>query len=108
MTKARARIGRGSWRMWGAIAVLLTASGSARAVYWYDWPGSQTSREPSLVVPPVSQPDDPSHPPEMLIPPVPVDKPPPVGPPEQTPEPATGVIGLIGLGAIAARRWWKK
>lgn len=100
--------------MWGAVAVLLVAGGSAHAFYWYDWPGSQIPKEPTLVTPPSlvspnipDQPRQPGTPTPPVGPPVPVDKP-PIGPPEHTPEPATGVIGLIGLGALAARKWLKK
>lgn len=92
-----------TWRLWGAVLVLLCASDSARAFYWYGWPGSQISREPTLLTP---EPETPT-PPQPGGPPVPVDKP-PIGPPKHTPEPSTGVIGLIGLGALAARRWTKK
>lgn len=106
-TRTRARCG--TWRMWGAVAVLLAASGSARAFYWYDWPGSQISKEPTLVnpVPRGPSPQEPIIPTPPSGPPVPVDKP-PIGPPEHTPEPATGLIGLIGLGALAVRKWWKQ
>lgn len=111
MTTARVRAARGVWRMWGAVVVLLAASGPARAFYWYDWPGSRVPREPTLLS--TQEPLPPDTPRERQTPtppdgpPVPVDKP-PVGPPEHTPEPSTGLIGLIGLGALAARKWLRK
>ncbi|AWM41411.1 hypothetical protein C1280_33365 [Gemmata obscuriglobus] len=97
--------------MWGALAVLLAGSAPAQAFYWYDWPGSRVPREPTLLNPTSlltpDTPREPTIPNPPSGPPVPVDKP-PIGPPEHTPEPSTGLIGLIGLGAVAARKWWKK
>ncbi len=120
---------RKSWRMWGAVVVLLAATTEARAFYWFGWPGSQLRVEETLLTPPAQVPPavvtpgvvtPPNTPPTFpppgptgrmpnppIGPPVPVAKP-PIGPPEQTPEPATGLLGLIGLGALAVRKWRKK
>ncbi len=111
------------WRLGLAFAATLAACGSAHGFYWYDWPGSRIRREPSLLEP--RQQNNPANPPSTprVTPPTPPptkappdgsddgpppdDNPPPVGP-EQTPEPATGLIGLAGLGAVAARVWLRK
>src|SRR5262245_34506048 len=100
------------WRAWVAVGVLLIACEPAHAFYWQGWPGSRIHIEPTLVGPsPLPQPGNPDTP-DTEIPPIPtgpsipVDRP-PIGPPTQTPEPATGLLGLLGLGALAARRWWK-
>ena len=100
---------KGSTRVWGAAAVLLAANGPAQAFYWYDWPGDKHGG-PSLVSPkearpfPVNPPLEVTTPMPPVGPPVPVDRT-PVGPPTHTPEPATGLIGLVGLAAVAARKW---
>jgi hypothetical protein len=102
--------------------VLLTA-GPAPAFYFNGWPGSGEPIRRSLVQPnsetqPGSLP--PGGPPASFTPGAPpVEKPPPVlstppfpgeqPPPEHVPEPATGLIGLLGLSAVAlARRWRRK
>lgn len=117
-----------SGRVWAAVVVVLTAADPARAFYWHDWPGSRLRVEPTLIGPP-SAPVVPTNPPPAprvdpppffppppppirepnppIGPPVPVDRP-PVGPPTPTPEPATALLGLLGLGALAARRWRAK
>jgi MYXO-CTERM domain-containing protein len=96
-----------------ALAVVVAVCGPARAFYWYDWPGSGLRAQESLITQPKPQesvqplPNTPGRDqPPPLGPPVPVDKP-PVGP-HPTPEPATGLLGLLGLGALAVRRWRMK
>lgn len=101
---SRMHAARKSWRMWGAVVVLLVATTEARAFYWFGWPGSQLRVEETLLPPPGPTGRMPNPP---IGPPVTVAKP-PIGPPEQTPEPATGLLGLIGLGALAVRKWRKK
>lgn len=96
------RVPRGSWRMWGAVIVLLAINTQAHAFYWYGWPGSLVPPRETLTPP--TEPENPNPP---VGPPVPVDKP-PVGPPQHTPEPSTGIIGLLGFGALAAARKWRK
>jgi MYXO-CTERM domain-containing protein len=100
------------------VAVLLAACGPAGAFYWHGWPGSRVTAVPTLIPPPshTTPPGTPTPPTPVPVPPdgppvtppTPPIVPPPVGPPNQTPEPSTGLIALAGLGAIAARRWWKK
>ncbi|MCI0700969.1 MAG: PEP-CTERM sorting domain-containing protein [Planctomycetia bacterium] len=110
----------GNWRVWVAVVVSLAACTPAHAFYWPNWPGSLRRVEPTIINPPdLNKPGNPPlgpqpNPepglPETNIPPVVVNKP-PVGPPapEPTPEPSTGLIGLLGLGAVAAvRKWWRK
>ena len=106
------RVTCGIWRAWAALAVALTVCGSARAFYWQDWPGSQLRVQESPIIQPKStEPGQPTplipgrNQPPPVGPPIPVDKP-PVGP-HPTPEPSTGLIGLLGLGAIAAVRRWR-
>jgi MYXO-CTERM domain-containing protein len=108
----------GNWRVWGAAAVVLFAAEPARAFYWQNWPGSRVPINNSLLSPPdgvtignppsgsgSSGPVSPPTPP--VGPPLPVDKP-PLSPPDNTPEPATGLLGLLGLGAVAAARKWRR
>ena len=123
----RMRVTYGNWRVWavraaGVAVAALAACGPAHAFYWYDWPGSQLRVQQTLIAP--RHQDAPGNPPGTLTPgqppapgsvheppppngaPVPIDKP-PVGP-NPTPEPATGLLGLIGLSAVAAVRRWRK
>ncbi|MBY0457076.1 MAG: PEP-CTERM sorting domain-containing protein, partial [Gemmataceae bacterium] len=111
-------LGRSSWgcgRLAGAACVLLAASAEARAFYWFDWPGSRVPQPPSLLPPGHTPPSTPDTPPgdnpripetpeQPVGPPVPVDKT-PIGPPHRTPEPSALVLGAIGLGVFALRRW---
>ena len=102
----------GIWRVWAALAIALTVCGPARAFYWQDWPGSRLRVQESPIIPPKSQP--PVQVPPLLPgrndlpvgPPITPEKP-PVGP-HPTPEPSTGLIGLLGLGALAAVRRWRR
>src|SRR5262245_36934735 len=113
------RVPCGNWRMWAVIAVTLAVCAPASAFYWYDWPGSRIPPVPSILPPDQGLPGNPPIPPrhtEPMAPPIKTDNPPPiktqnpppVGPPEQTPEPATGLIGLLALGAVAAAKRWKR
>lgn|GEM_PF-3124264 len=106
-----------NWRLWAVVVVTLTACGPAHAFYWYGWPGSGINPTPSLITPQsMALPGDPqpsgspsSTPPSQTPSGPPTDAtPPPVGPPDSTPEPSTGLIGLVGLGALAAVRRWRK
>lgn len=84
------------------------ATGPARAFYWFDWPGSGVTRVPTLVEEP--NPANPPPPPGGSVEPtpagpeVPIDQP---GGPNHVPEPATALLALAGLGALAARKWRK-
>ena len=121
----RMRVTYGNWRVWavraaGVAAATLGVGGPAHAFYWYDWPGSRIRVQQTLITPPHR--DAPGSPPQPVSPlpppgtgrvppppigpPVPIDKP-PVGP-NPTPEPSTGLIGLIGLGALTAVRRWRR
>ncbi len=94
-----------NWRVWAAVVGVLTAADPARAFYWHDWPGSRLRVEPTLIGPPAvpTEPPPPIREPNLPVgPPVEVGRP-PVGPPTPTPEPATAVLGLLGLGALALR-----
>lgn len=93
----------GTW--WAALAVALAACGPAHAFYFEGWPGSGVTRPPSLLPQVQVQVQRPGVEPSPLGPLEPIDKP-PVGP-NPTPEPATGLLGLLGLGALAVRRWRK-
>jgi len=103
--------------LWTTAGVLLTA-GPAPAFYFNGWPGSGEPIRRSLIPPgKETQPGNPpgtpppgsppeGHPPPILVTPTPPGNPPP--PPEHVPEPATGLIGLLGLSAAAAARWLRK
>lgn len=101
----------------GAAAGVLLSAGAAPAFYFPGWPGSGEPIRRSLIPPKVA--DRPGNPPSTPplntptpgrpegnpppfqdIPPTPGDQP----PPEHVPEPATGLLGLIGLSAAAAAR----
>jgi MYXO-CTERM domain-containing protein len=92
----------GTWRAWAALVVVLAAAGPARAFYWHGWPGSQLRVEPTLIGPPVPlaplSPTEGPPPDPVILNPVP-----PLGPPTPTPEPATALLGALGLGALALR-----
>jgi MYXO-CTERM domain-containing protein len=82
-----------------AAAGLLSFAGPVQGFYWYGWPGSKLPPDRTVITPPND--DRPGNPPDR--PPVnpPPEQPPPNNP---TPEPATAVVALAGLGAIAVRR----
>src|SRR5688500_18916915 len=98
MRRLRARF---CW--FAAAAGLLAASGPAQAFYWYGWPGSKLPPDRTVITPPND--DKPGNPPDR--PPV---KPPTTPPPPNNPipEPGTAVVALAGLGAIAARRIFRR
>lgn len=98
------------WRVWVAAATVLAAAGPAPAFYW-------TLKPQSSVFLPADE-TKPGNPPYPSAEPIPIPGgdlpipgpggPPPPPPPGSVPEPATGVAGLIGLAALAARRWGRK
>ena len=77
-----------------------TFAAPAEAFYWYGWPGGP--RPPKTVVPP----DKPGNPPENPPPENPPPENPP--PPNGVPEPGTAVAALVGLGALAVSRAWRR
>lgn len=91
-----------------AVAVLFVFSNSAQAFYWRGWPGSGLVTAPHLVDPNHPTPGNPPSDPLPLPGTENTYIPPGVGSPESVPEPTTGLAGLIGLGAIAALRRWRK
>ena len=113
------------WFVWGVLVVLTTTT-PAWGFYWVGWPGSQLSPAPSLVPPttvgstnllvntqptPMASPlNTPNGGLPAQGPPTPDQSPSAPGgsgqthSPERFPEPATGLIGLIGLGAVAIGR----
>jgi hypothetical protein len=90
--------------------IVLATAAPASAFYWKGWPGSLLPPDRTLVPPgdqtkPGSPPlpgGEPKLPPGGELP-----EPPPGGPPpsENVPEPGTALLGLLGLGGIAAGRW---
>jgi hypothetical protein len=104
-----------SWRIGAAVVVAVTTAGPARAFYWQNWPGSQLHAAQTLVDNSVvsgkpSTTQRASVPPSNPNGPTPDGPPdaPPVTPPTQTPEPATALLGVVGLGAVAVVRKWKR
>lgn len=87
---------------WMTVASVLLSAVPAQAFYWYDWPGSRIP-PPRTVIPPPEWPEGPQWPgdPPSVTPPV-------VTPPGAVPEPGTAVAALVGLGAIAIARAWRK
>ena len=97
----RRRLARMCWI--AAVAGLLSTAGPARAFYWYGWPGSKLPPDRTVITPPHQ--DKPGNPPDRP----PVTPPPDTTPPgTSTPEPSTALAALIGLGALTARRAWRK
>ena len=101
---------RSNWSTWvvravGVIAAL-AACGPAQAFYWQGWPGSQLLIPPTLLTPIQSVPSSPASE-GTIVPPGSGSTSPPVGP-QQTPEPATGLLGLMGVGALVAVKRWRK
>jgi hypothetical protein len=89
-----------------ALAIVLGSALPAQAFYWRGWPASVRVADHTLITP--TDNDTPDTPVLNYPPPVYVTIPPPGGPPIQTPEPATGLIALVGLGTMAAVRKCRK
>ena len=95
-----------------AAAGVCAAATPAQAFYWQGWPKTPDSTIARTIIPPgqdipgtpVAEPTFPGGEPKWPTPPE--EYPPP--PPGPVPEPATGVVGLIGLGVLAARKWRKR
>src|SRR5215211_393146 len=86
-----------------AVAGLLSSAEPVGAFYWYGWPGSKLPPDRTVITPPHE--DKPGNPPDRP----PVNPPPDETPPNNpTPEPGTALAALIGLGAIAVRRAWRR
>jgi len=85
---------------WVAAVLVLASAGPAQAFYWYGWPGSRLPPPKTIVGPPHTQQPPPEWPP---VGPPPV-VPPIVPPGGAVPEPATALVALAGLGALAAAR----
>jgi len=107
------------WRAgWLVVAVVLATAAPAPAFYWAaDWPGSRVSAQPTLI--PKTDSANPANPPHPGGNPFPIpggeSQPPTIAgphepgqPPATIPEPATALLGLFGLGAVAVRRWARK
>ena len=97
----RSRLTRWCWA--ATLAATVSSPGAASAFYWYGWPGSKLPPDRTVITPPHQE--KPGNPPDR--PPVnpPPEQPPPNNP---TPEPGTALAALIGLGAVAARRAWRR
>lgn len=97
----------------GVLAAFVALPMSAQPVhgfYWRGWPGSGIVVEPVLVDPHIPTPGNPPAEP-IPFPGTENNYTPPVGPvppPESVPEPATGLAGLLGLGAIAVVKRLRK
>lgn len=101
-------------RIGGALTVVLATAAPAPAFYWKGWPGSLMPPDRTLVPPGDSE--IPGSPPipgaDPILPPGGEFTPPtpggPVPPSENIPEPTTALLGLLGLGGIAACRWARR
>lgn len=111
------------YRIRGAVAAVVAVAGTAapaHAFYWKGWPAAQSAAARTLIQP--SAQGLPGNPPGIApsgipgattpIVPETADLPPlPVGPgppPEHVPEPATGLVGMLGLATLAAVRWVRR
>jgi hypothetical protein len=100
------------WRLWViALAAMVVSSAPVQAFYWYGWPGSGVPPDRIIVGPPGGKSGSPPKVPVGV--PVVVTTPPPgqgTEPPgggtepHTTPEPATGLVAIVGLGVLAAVR----
>ena len=97
------RRGVSCWACVAAVLAVLASAGPARAFYWYGWPGSRLP-PPKVIVGPPHGPETPPEWPPVGPPPVV----PPITPPTRVPEPGTALAALIGLGAVAAARTWRR
>ena len=88
-----------------AVAIVLGSAFPAQAFYWRGWPASVRVADRTLI-PNTDEntPGTPTFPPPIYVPVPPT----PIGPPVQTPEPASGLIALLGLGTVAMVRKWKR
>ncbi len=94
---------RNTLKLMAALMVVLLVESRASAFYWRGWPGGSSDNERTLIEPPGIPPGTP------FPPPVEIDTPfPPIGPPQQTPEPASAVMGIVGLATLAVGRWARK
>jgi hypothetical protein len=98
-----------------ALVAVFAQAAPAGAFYWYGWPGSGIPPERSIVGFPLVGPQHKDwQPPPIEVPVGPTSGGGPIIPPPQsTPEPATALAAIIGLGALAATRAiagkkWKK
>jgi hypothetical protein len=105
------------WLIWVvALVAIIVTSAQAHAFYWYGWPGSGVPPDRTIVGPPGGSSKPPPKNPTGT--PVVVTNPPPGGtgtePPgggsesHPTPEPATGLATLAGLGVLAVVRAFKR
>lgn len=90
-----------------ATVVVLLMAEPVQGFYWRGWPGSGVIVAPLLVDPNEPTPGNPPVDP-IPFPGTENNYSPPVGPPANVPEPATGLASLLGLGALAAVRRWRK
>ena len=96
-----------NWWMWViAIAAIIGSSERAQAFYWYGWPGSGVQPDRTLVGPP-GPPRIPTGLPVVVTTPPPSQSQPPGGS-HSTPEPATGLVAIVGLGVLAGVRSLRK
>ena len=88
-----------------AAAAVALSAGPAAAFYWRGWPGSRVVETPTLIPVPTDNRGNPTPNP-FPFPPTENTYVPPEGPPapNSVPEPATGLAGLLGLGALAVAR----
>jgi hypothetical protein len=101
-----------NWWNWAiALAAIAVSSAHVQAFYWYGWPGSGVQPDRTIVGPPGgksgSGPTVPVGLPVVVTTPPPGQGTEPPGggtEPHTTPEPATGLVAIIGLGALAAAR----
>jgi MYXO-CTERM domain-containing protein len=104
------------WWNWAiALAAIAISSAPVQAFYWYGWPGSGLPPDRTIVGPPGgksgSGPKVPVGLPVVVTTPPPGQGTEPPGGgsgPHSTPEPATGIVALIGLGALAAARAYRR
>jgi len=100
-------VGNRTQRGLAALVIVLGTALPAQAFYWRGWPASVRLAERTLLGPGddgITENPTPIFPPPDYVPPTMV----PVGPPVQTPEPATGVIALLGLGVVGIVRKWRR
>ncbi len=101
------------FRFAAVLVLLVSGAKLAEAFYWPPWPGAKIPDIPGINPnrpPPGAGGNPPDRPPGPSGPHDPHDPwdPEPEDPPPAIPEPATLLMGIVGMGCVSAYRWFKR